>query len=331
MFFTGLFTMLLYRTGIFDRSHRGVPLIVFAVVSIMLGSAMSQLAGRRPIAKIIKFTEATKQIAKGDFTVRLDESIPVAEFREMAHNFNIMAKELAGIEILRNDFIENVSHEFKTPLTAIEGYATLLQKKGLSEEKRAEYTGKILLNTRRLSTLTGNILLLSRLENQEIEIKKERFSLDEQLREIILLFEPQWSAKRLDLDIELDPVEFYGSSELLAQVWQNILGNAMKFASDNGEVQVLLRGVGDTNIEVSIADNGIGMNEEVVQRAFEKFYQGDPSRAASGNGLGLSLAKRIVNLHGGTIEVTSREGCGTVFIVRLPIHYPEHLGPEMGQ
>ena len=317
MFMTMFFTMLLYRTGILDHFHRGVVLIVFAVVSIVLGTMMSQIAGRRPIAKIIQISEATKQIAKGDFEVRLDENIPVAEFREMAHNFNIMAKELAGTEMLRNDFIENVSHEFKTPLTAIEGYVTLLQRKGLSEEKRIEYTEKILLNTKRLSALTGNILLLSRLENQELEIKKESFSLDEQIREAVLLFEPQWSAKQLDLEIELDVADFYGNPELLAQVWQNILGNAMKFVSDKGEVQIsLYREKAD--LVVSVADDGIGMSKEAVQRVFEKFYQADSSRSATGNGLGMALAKRIVDLHNGTIEVASMEGRGATFTVRLP-------------
>lgn len=318
MFTTAFLTMLLYRIGLLDHFHPSMPLIVFVLVSIALGTLMSQIVGRRPIAKIIQISEATKQIAKGDFEVRLDENIPVAEFREMAHNFNIMAKELAGTEMLRKDFIENVSHEFKTPLTAIEGYVTLLQMKGLSEEKRIEYTEKILLNTRRLTALTGNILLLSRLENQELEIKKESFSLDEQIREAILLFEPQWSAKQLDLEIELDTADFFGNPELLAQVWQNILGNAIKFVSDKGNVHISLYRE-KSDLIVSVADNGIGMSQEAMQRVFEKFYQADPSRSASGNGLGMALAKRIIDLHGGTIEVTSMEGRGTTFTVRLPV------------
>lgn len=271
MFTTAFLTMLLYRIGLLDHFHPSMPLIVFVLVSIALGTLMSQIVGRRPIAKIIQISEATKQIAKGDFEVRLDENIPVAEFREMAHNFNIMAKELAGTEMLRKDFIENVSHEFKTPLTAIEGYVTLLQRKGLSEEKRIEYTEKILFNTKRLTALTGNILLLSRLENQELEIKKVSFSLDEQIRETILLFEPQWSAKQLDLEIELDTADFLGNPELLAQVWQNILGNAMKFVSDKGKVHILLYQE-ETDLVVSVADDGIGMSQEAMQRVFEKFY-----------------------------------------------------------
>lgn len=318
MSLTVLFTMCLYRIGAFRTPRLEVPAIVSIVVSIAIGTLLSIFAGQRPIAKIVEISEATKQVAKGNFDVRLDENIPVTELQEMAHSFNIMIKELAGTEMLRSDFIENVSHEFKTPLTAIEGYVTLLQKKGLSEEKRMEYTGKILFNTKRLSTLTGNILLLSQLENQQIEVRKEKFSLDEQLREVVLLFEPRWSAKNLDLDIDLDSEDFYGNSELLAQVWQNVIGNAMKFVSDNGRISVLLRRE-NAGIRVSVTDDGPGMSKKVAQRVFEKFYQGDPSRSSSGNGLGLALAKRIVDLHGGTIEVASEEGRGTTFTVTLPV------------
>ena len=236
----------------------------------------------------------------------------------MAHNFNLMAKELAGTEILRTDFVENVSHEFKTPLSAIEGYTTLLQRKDLSEEKRQNYTKKILYNTRRLSTLTSNILLLSRLENQEIGIKKETFCLDEQLREILLLLEDGWTEKKLELEIDLDAVDYYGNKDLLAHVWQNILSNAIKFAPENGIIHILLRRENGSLI-TSITDNGIGMSEDVMRRIFEKFYQGDFSRSSQGNGLGLALAKRIVDLHGGNISVSSKEGKGTTFTVSLPL------------
>ena len=203
-------------------------------------------------------------------------------------------------------------------LSLIHIYVTLLQRKELSEEKRKEYTERILFNTKRLSALTGNILLLSRLENQEIEIKKENYSLDEQLREIILMYEPQWSGKNLDLDIDLDPAVCCGNKDLLAQVWQNLIGNAVKFVADNGRIRVLLRQK-ESAIEVSVVDNGSGMTAEVMNRIYEKFYQGDTSRSSSGNGLGLTLAKRIVDLHGVTIQVSSKLGSGTTFTVTLPI------------
>lgn len=316
--FSALLTLLLIRTGILVRQNRGIVFFVIALVSILVGTIISNYAGRHPLTAIIAMSNATQKVARGNFDVSLDENIRIKELREMAHNFNLMAKELAGTEILRTDFVENVSHEFKTPLSAIEGYATLLQKKDISAEKRQDYTKKILYNTRRLSTLISNILLLSRLENQEIGIKKESFCLDEQLREILLLLEEGWTEKQLELEIDLDAVDYYGNKDLLAHVWQNILSNAIKFAPENGIIHILLRRENGSLI-TSITDNGIGMSEDVMRRVFEKFYQGDFSRSSQGNGLGLALAKRIVDLHGGDIAVSSKEGKGTTFTVTLPL------------
>lgn len=230
MVLTGALMVLLLKTKLISSPQRGAFLIVFAFASITVGTVLSHIFGKRPLNIIRDIDNASKEVVKGNFDVRLNEDLPVEELNSMARNFNIMVRELANTEIFRKDFIENVSHEFKTPLSAIEGYATLLQSKSLSEEKRTDYTGKILLNTRRLSNLTGNILLLSRLENQEVDIKKETYSLDEQLRETILLFESQWTEKNLELDIDLCSVNYTGNKEMLMQVWQNILGNAIKFA-----------------------------------------------------------------------------------------------------
>lgn len=317
MFTSVLFTILLTSAGIFNERPQEITLITFAIVSIIIGTLLSRIAGERPIGTIIAISEATKEVAKGNFNIQLDENIRAVEIRNMAHNFNLMAKELANTEMFRNDFIGNVSHEFKTPLSAIEGYATLLQKKNLSEDKKAEYIEKITFNTKRLSALTGNILLLSRLENQELEIKKETYSLDEQLREIILLFETQWNEKNLNLDIDLDTVNYFGNYDFLAQVWQNILGNAIKFVHNQGQIRIILRNEMDF-IKVMIVDNGAGMNSEMQQRIFEKFYQGDTSHSTPGNGLGLTLAKRIIDLHKGSIQVSSQEGRGSTFTIILP-------------
>lgn len=310
------FAVLLFRIGFLDSQHLLRGLFVTPTVSIVIGTILFRLIGKRPLELILEISKATQEVAKGNFNIELNEDIPASEIREMAHNFNVMTRELAGTEILRNDFIENVSHEFKTPLSAIEGYATLLQRKELSEEKRTEYTRRILFNTRRLSTLIGNILLLSRLEHQEIEIQREWFSLDEQLREAILMLEPQWNGKHLELDIDLDPVDCYANRDLLLQIWQNLLGNAIKFVKQAGKIRVLLRKIG-TDIQVVIQDDGIGMDQAVLQRIYEKFYQGDTSHKTAGNGLGLSLTKRIVDLHGGKIEASSQVGVGTTFVVTL--------------
>ncbi len=292
--------------------HFSIPMIT----SVLAGCIISYLVTRRPIRTAEEISKATKAVAKGDFSIRLDEKTSVSEFREMANNFNIMVKELEGTEMLRKDFIENVSHEFKTPLAAIEGYTTLLQKKDLSEEKREEYIRKILFSTHRLNSLTGNILLLSRLEKQETEISKKEFSLDEQIRESLLLLENDWSEKNLDLDIQLSVCNYYGNEELLAHVWQNIIGNAIKFVPTNGAIAVKLFYY-QRDVIIMISDSGPGMNEETMKRVFEKFYQGDSSRSTGGNGLGLALAKRIIDLHSGEIFVHSEVGKGTAFTVRL--------------
>lgn len=314
---TGIFTILLLKTGIISSPKPEIPLAVFALVSIIMGTILSQVVGKRPLKIIQDIDNATKEIVKGNFSVRLNDNIPAKEFQSMAQNFNIMVQELSNTEIFRNDFVENVSHEFKTPLSAIEGYVTLLQNQSLSGEKREEYTNRILLSTRRLSNLVGNILLLSRLENQEMKIKTEKYSLDEQLREVILMFETQWTEKQIDLDIDLFPVDYAGNKEMLTQVWQNILGNAIKFVQNGGQIRILLSAERE-QVKVSIVDNGPGISKEIQNRIYEKFYQADSSRASIGNGLGLTLAKRIVDLHGGTISVSSTVGRGTTFTVTLP-------------
>lgn len=181
-----------------------------------------------------------------------------------------------------------------------------------------EYADRILTNSARLSSLTGNILLLSRLDHQQIEMQRERFSLDEQIRETLLMLEPQWSDKHIELDIDLDTVDYVGNAELLAQVWQNLIGNAIKFVGQNGRINVLLHTTG-SSAQVSILDNGPGMDSETVSHIYDRFYQADTSRSTAGNGLGLTLAKRIVDLHKGTIAVSSIPGTGTAFTVSLPI------------
>ena len=327
VFFDMIITMLVmgFLAGIlfyFDWIRLGhsnflFPIFMFGVFSVIMGTLVARIIGGRTMGTVRKLSEASKRVAKGDFNVQLDENVPIEEIRIMAQNFNLMVRELNNTEMLRSDFVENVSHEFKTPLASIEGYVTLLQNKKLTEEKRDEYMQKILANTKRLSTLTGNILLLSRLENRETEIKKEVYSLDEQLRQTILLVQDLWVSKDINLDIELEAVEYKGNVELLAQVWQNIFGNAVKFTENGGNIGIYLNKTAK-GVCVRIKDDGIGMNEETVKRVYEKFYQGERSHSVSGNGLGMALAKRIIDLHGGSISVTSAEGKGSEFTVELP-------------
>lgn len=316
--FSGVLTVLLLRAGILVQQNREILFLIIAVVSVFVGTVISNYAGRHPLTAIMAMSSAAREVAAGNFDVILDENSQIKELREMAHNFNLMVKELKSTEMLRTDFVENVSHEFKTPLSAIEGYATLLQKKNLDEKKRQEYTKKILYNTQRLSRLSSNILLLSHLENQGIGIRKELFCLDEQLREILLLLENNWTEKNLELDIDLEIADYYGNKDLLAHVWQNLLSNAIKFSHESGTVRIRLYKE-DCFLITSITDKGIGMDDEVKRRIFEKFYQGDSSRSSQGNGLGLTLAKRIIDLHGGSISVSSKKGKGSTFMVFLPL------------
>lgn len=271
------------------------------MVCIVIGTIITAFMSRSIIQPIRDLSAAAAEIAKGNFKVRVREpSDP--EYSILAQNFNKMAEELAGTETLRGDFISNVSHEFKTPLASIQGFAKLLQSDDITEQEREEYTQIIIDETSRLSKLSSNILRLTKLENQKTVGKKTRFSLDEQIRKILLVLEPEWSKKKIDLDIDLEDIMYVGSEELMAQIWQNIINNAIKFTPEGGKISVkLFRN--EKNISAEIWDNGPSIAPDVKAKIFDKFYQGDRSRATEGNGLGLALVKRIIELSEGSIEV----------------------------
>lgn len=304
-----------------ERLNNFWGILIFLLLNIALASVFTCMIGilannfMKPIKKLI---DATNKVAKGDFSIRLEECSHHPGIYEINSSFNKMVKELNSIETLRNDFVVNVSHEFKTPLAAIEGYATLLQDSNLSENERFEYTKIILDSSKQLSSLSGNILKLSKLETQEIIPEKKYFSLDEQLRQALLLLETQWSKKNIDIDMDLKSVSYYGSEDLLMQVWINLFSNAIKFTSEGGLIVTKLSHTSE-GLYVSISDNGIGMNEEVKNRIFDKFYQGDNSRNFKGNGLGLALVKKILDLCNCKITVKSKLNEGTTFNIYLPI------------
>ncbi|MFW2490321.1 HAMP domain-containing sensor histidine kinase [Clostridium chromiireducens] len=294
------------------------PILNLYAVSVIVGTTISAVVGKRILSPLVKFSGALMEVGKGNFNIQLDENkYHIDELKEMSQNFNVMVRELNNIETFRSDFIANVSHEFKTPLASIEGYTMLLQSDNLTDQEKNEYTKKILSNTKRLSNLVGIILQISRLENQGIIAEKNKFKLDEQLRQTLLLFESRWTSKNIDLDLDLDPITFYGNEELLMQVWANLFSNAIKFTPDNGTITCTLRR-SDSFIITTISDNGIGISEDVQKHIFEKFYQGDKSHSSEGNGLGLALVKRIIDLCNGTIEVQSELGTGSTFTVKLP-------------
>ena len=269
----------------------------------------------RPIQDLV---HALEQVSAGNFDVRLKENDIWYEVREMNLNFNKMVKELNSIETLQSDFIQNVSHEIKTPLAAIEGYAALLSASTRDEQNKL-YAEQILKSSRQLSTLTGNILKLSKLENQSIISEKKTFSLDEQIRQAVLSLEPIWSAKNIDIDLNLPEISFYGNEDLIFQIWTNLISNGIKFTPSGGLVSVKMTAE-DSFVNVVVADNGIGMTEEVQKHIFDKFYQAEGSRSMEGNGLGLTLVKKILSLCDGTIEVTSQPDLGSKFTVKLPVN-----------
>ncbi len=292
---------LLFRRGDIPPGPAGMfPLDFMIILGAILGTVVAILVVKQVFKPIERLSSGLRRVSAGDFSVRLKEKSMFASIREMYGDFNAMAKELAGVETLRSDFISNVSHEFKTPLAAIEGYAALLQNKGLSSDRAGEYLEKIIANAHKLSVLTGNILNLSKLENQQSPQTAKPFDLSEQIRKAILMLESEWTAKNIAFDLDLPDVTYCGDAGILFHVWYNLIGNAVKFSEQNGTVRIRLR-TAPEKIYVSVKDRGCGIGEEALPHIFEKFYQGDTSHSAEGNGLGLALVKRIVTLCGGEV------------------------------
>lgn len=272
----------------------------------------------RPIRKILA---ATRRIRSGDFSVRIEKKhvfrTSENELDVIIDDLNVMAAELSSVETLRTDFISNVSHELKTPLAVIRNYATMLQSPELSQEERLEYSRAIVDASHRLSSLITNILKLNKLENQQIYPNAASYNLSEQLCECLLFFENTWEQKKINIETQIEEdIIITADDELLTLVWNNLFSNAVKFTEEGGTVRVTLRQE-DGYVIVSVADTGIGMSAETGRHIFEKFYQGDSSHGTQGNGLGLALVKRVVDLTDGEISVESKMGRGSTFTVRL--------------
>lgn len=296
----------------------GMPYTIrVLLICILSGAAIAVGLSKIFVSPMMKLGDAMRKVAGGDFSVRLDCSSRMRDVREVYGSFNTMVKELGNTETLQTDFVSNVSHEFKTPINAIEGYASLLQDTQLTDEQKNAYIDKIIFNTRRLSDLVGNILLLSKVNNQTISPKTSTFRLDEQVRQSILALESKWENKEIEFDIDLDEIEYTGFENLLSHVWLNLIDNAVKFSPQNGQIRIRLKQL-DGSVTFSIWDNGLPIPEADIDRIFNKFYQGDNSHASEGNGLGLALVRKIVAAEQGTINVTSSEDAGTEFVVALP-------------
>ena len=287
------------------------------MVSVIIGTCISAAVASKIVRPVREVKKAMHRVEKGDFSQRLEVTGFNGEIDELIESYNKMAQELGGIEMFRENFINSFSHEFKTPIVSIQGFAKQLKKENLSEEKKQEYIDIIISESKRLTNLSSNILMLSKLENQQIITDKTSFSLDEQMRNCILLLEKQWTAKDISFDIDMQEIQYTTNAEMLSQVWVNIIGNAIKFSPEGSSIRVKLFKEGDV-ITAEITDRGIGMDQQTISHIFERFYQGDRAHASEGNGLGLPLVKRIVELCNGNIRVESQYGKGTNFIVTLP-------------
>lgn len=284
------------------------------ILSGLLGTAAAFLLNHFFLRPVRDMDQAMKRVAQGDFSTRLPPDVKVREIRDLFRNFNRMNDELSATEILQSDFVSNVSHEFKTPINAIEGYATLLQS-GEAGDEQAMYAEKILLNTRRLSQLVGNILLLSKVENRTIGLQNTSFRLDEQIRMSLLLLEEKWTAKEIEFDVDLEPVTYIGCESVLQHVWINLLDNAIKFSPPGGKVTLCLTAQEYGRVVFTIRDEGPGIPNAELAHIFGKFYQGDSSHKADGNGLGLALVQQIVEMSQGAVQAENAPDGGAIFTV----------------
>ncbi len=290
--------------------------LIITVIFKILDYVRRKIMVDKPVKLI---TDATEKIMNGDFSVRVKSmnGAGMEGFNQVGEAINSMASELAGVETLRTDFIANVSHEMKTPLAVMQNYGTLLQAPDLPEEKRIEYAKAITDASRRLADMMTNILKLNRLENQQIYPQIEKYDLGEQLCESLLQYESTWERKNIEIETDIaENVIVSADAELLSLVWNNLFSNAFKFTEDGGKVTLTLA-VNEEYATVRITDTGCGMSAEVGAHMFEKFYQGDTSHQAQGNGLGLALVKRVVDIMQGEIGVESVVGIGSTFTVKI--------------
>lgn len=294
-------------------------ILFLCLVASIVDGIMKRINFQIPIQRIL---DATHKITRGDFSARI---IPPktffgkTEFNAIIEDFNKMAEELSSIETLKTDFISNVSHELKTPISVIQNYSVILQDPKLTDEERIEYAKNLNNASKNLSELVTSILKLNKLENQQMFLKSKKFNLSEQLRQSLLLYEQDWEKKNIEIITNLDDsIEINADEELLWLVWSNLISNAIKFTENGGTITVNLRENGVYAI-TEITDTGCGMDEKTKLHAFEKFYQGDNSHATKGNGLGLALVKRVTDIANGEVFLDSEEGKGSTFTVILPL------------
>lgn len=320
---TALFLWLLSLAGIMGNMDGELQLgsvILFMVLnSLVIGGLLVFFSSHIPLKPVNRIINKMNRLAAGDFKTRITFKHPGAlhpAAKEFADSFNTMAEELENTELLRSDFINNISHEFKTPIVSIMGFANLLEVGDLTEEQRVQYARAIREESIRLSSLASNVLNLTRVDNQTILTDISEFNLSEQVRSAVLLLEENWTRKNLELQLDFDEFTIIANEELLKQVWINLIDNAVKFVPDNGTVAIEIADQGKS-LCVRISNTGTEIPPEKQEKIFNKFYQSDESHATQGNGIGLAIVKRIVDLHGGQIAVHSAKGL-TSFLISLP-------------
>ncbi len=331
---TGMISVAYLLTSLLYQEAGVQPPVLLAqtinsLLGLLLGFLVVLIVGRVFSSKLVParmrwsvpIIEALDRIAKGDFSVRIDNNLPDNTLvNELAKSVNSMAAELDATERLRQEFISDVSHEVQSPLTSIRGFAEALRNNHLTSAEADHYLQVIESESLRLSRITDNLLKLASLESKEFRLDLRSYRLDKQIRSLILVYEPQWAGKGIVMDAALDEVTITADEDLLSQVWINLIHNSIKFTPEGGKVSVVLRRRG-RNIEFTIADTGVGIPEPDQARVFERFYKVDRARSRSngGSGLGLSIAKKIVELHHGTVAMASQLGTGTTFTVSLPV------------
>lgn len=302
-----------------DRIPEAENIIIFmGVVSIVIGYILAVFIGRIPLKPINEVITAINRLADGDFSARLNfKSRPVSKaFKEVSDSFNKMAEELQNTEMLRSDFINNFSHEFKTPIVSIAGFAEVLESDELNDEERKKYILSIKEESLRLAHMATDVLNMTKLENQNILADRNMYNVSEQIRSTILLFESKWESKRIELDIDFDEYYFNGSEELMGHVWMNLFDNAVKFCDEGGTIRIAMSAI-DNYLTVSFSNTGAAIPEEKREKIFSKFYQADESHSREGSGIGLAVVKKVVELHEGHISVGCTGGV-TTFVVVVP-------------
>ena len=308
-----------WYTGRGEEGHEGAPLLALAgmiLFAIVMGTALAGYFSRKAMRPIHRVIDAMHDVATGDFSIRVHLT-GIPELEELSTSFNTMVAELATTETLRRDFINDFSHEFRTPIQSLRGYAKLLANPDLTTVERQDYLDIIIAEAEHLSSLSSSILQLSAYENTGIVTDRTTFHLDEQIRRTIVLLQPAWTAKDIDVTVDLPDAIYEGNEDLTEQIWRNLIDNACKFTQPGGTISVSLTDDSD-QIRVTVQDNGIGMDQDTASHIFERFYQADQSRNQVGTGLGLAIVHRAVELCAGQIKVVSEPGQGSRFTVILP-------------